>query len=70
VSGALRRVLSGRKHKNEETPSEGVFRGEIYPDLQNREPESRPRRKVHVSSVSELALEAAGVFEPQGLKRD
>jgi len=59
----------GKKAQKEETSSEGVFGGEIYPDPQNREPESRPRRKVLVSSVSKLALEAAEVFEPQGLKR-
>ena len=59
----------GEKAQKEETPSEGVFGGEICLDPQNREPESRPRKKVRVSSLQELALEAEDVVELQGLKR-
>ena len=43
--------------------------GRFAPVSKNREPESRPREKVRVSSLIEIAFEAAGVVEPKGLKR-
>lgn len=57
-----------RKDKNEGS-HRMVSGGEICPGLKEQGAGIPPREKVRVSSLIEIAFEAAGVVEPKGLKR-
>jgi hypothetical protein len=65
---ALYNAFFGKRTQKAEPRYRGSGK-EICADPKNREPVSLPWRKVLKSFVKELVLEAAAVFEPQGLKR-
>jgi hypothetical protein len=62
------RSFGGERTRMKEA-TEWVSGGEICPGLKEQGAGIPPREKVRVSSLIEIAFEAAGVVEPKGLKR-